>query len=394
MAMVPEARNRALRNVLARGLIGAAAAVLACLTPTVAAAAGAVGASTSNRAVVVIQGGGAPHPFSTPWAACDSGRPAFVQALVDAGLPTFTAPGFSNTQSSTGGETGCPAEPPLETQWNTSGYPTQAGKAVLGFLGWLHATYGYRTFDLVGYSYGGVVSRATSAALHQWPAAAVFAPGFSYAQLAVDAGVTIPSIVTLNSPHLGSPTYDIAGDPAKYTAPVARAWGAEFAEAGKGLLVFQTTEGAGAIQVLKTAPHARRDPGGWDARQAGVLDGVALTLVAGDYCGTTCAPGRASDRGATKKGLRTDGTVPVYSQLIQPCPRPCPTPPRSVYIPAGLLPAGVVRKTFPTVHSTYDANRLKLPKALAASANPAAITYIVDTVVTRWRMAGVPLLVP
>ncbi len=35
-------------------------------------------AATADRAVVVIQGGGTPHPYSTPWAACEGGRPHYV----------------------------------------------------------------------------------------------------------------------------------------------------------------------------------------------------------------------------------------------------------------------------------------------------------------------------
>jgi hypothetical protein len=374
-----------------------AACVLAVCTSSASASVSAgppPAQATAARAVVVVQGGGAPHPYSTPWSACAGGRPAFVQALVDAGLPVFTAPGYSNTQGSTAGESGCPAQPPLEVQWNTSAYPAQAGQSVLGFLGWLNATYGYRTFDLVGYSYGGLVGRATVAALKQRPAPGAMAPGFSYAQSAVDAGVSIPSLITMNSPHFGSPTYDVALDPAAFTRPVLRAWGRQFADAGAGLRVFQTTEGAGAIQVLSTTGHTGRDPRSWDAAQVGMLDGVAVTLVAGDYCGQVCAPVGRVGRAATNVRLRTDGTVPVYSQLMQPCPRRCPAPPGSVAVLPGLLPSGVVRKTFPTVHSSYDAKRLKLPTRLSVSSNPRAIAYVVNTQVSRWRAAGVPLLTP
>jgi len=369
-----------------------ALAASAALLPAGFALGAAPSAATADRAVVVIQGGGAPHPYSTPWAACEGGRPQFAQALLDAGLPVFTAPGYSNTQASTAGETACPPAPPVEVQWNTSAYPTQAGQAVLGFLGYLSATYGYRTFDLVGYSYGGVVARATVAALKKRPTAGTMAPAFSYAQAAVDAGVSIPSIVTMNSPHFGSPTYDIASDPAGFTQPVLKTWGREFADAGAGLRMFQVTEGAGAIQVLSTLGHAKRDARSWDAQQVGVLNGVALTLMAGDYCGQTCTSSGPAGRKATKTGLRTDATVPVYSQLMQKCPSPCPTPPRSVHIPAGLLPPGVVRKTFRTIHSSYDAKRLGLQKGLSVASNPTAIRYLVNTEVSRWRAAGVPLL--
>jgi len=371
----------------------AVGAALACTSLASAASTAVPADATAGRAVVVIQGGGAPHPYSTPWSACTGGRPQFVQALVDAGLPVFTAPGYSNTAVSTSGEEGCPPQPPTAVQWNTSAYPDQAGQAVLGFLGWLNATYGYRTFDVVGYSYGGIVARATVGALKRWPAAGTMAPGFSYGQVAVDAGVAIPSIITLNSPHFGSPTYDIAFDPAAFTRPVLKAWGREFADAGAGLRFFQTTEGAGAIQVLSTTGHAKRSAKSWDAMQAGVLNGVDLALIAGDYCGQVCAPRGPSGRSATRKGLRTDGTVPVYSQLMQACPSPCPSPPQSVFIPSGLLPKGVVRKVFPTVHSSYDAKRLKLAKSLSV-VNPSAINYLVNAEVSRWQAAGVPLLTP
>lgn len=341
---------------------------------------------TSGRAVVVIEGGGSTHAFTTPWAACDGGRDQYIQGLLDAGLPVFTAPGFSNLSSSTAGRSGCPPQPPTEVQWNTLGFPTQAGQAVLGFLGYLHATYGFRTFDLVGYSYGGLIARATVAALKQQPPAGTMAPAFSYAQSAVDAGVSIPSIITMNSPHLGAPSYDLASDPAEYLRPVTKAWGRQYANTSKSLTVFERLAGAGAIQVLKTSGHAKRNPESWDERQVGVLDGVSLTLMAGDYCGRKCPI--TTDLNI-KKHPRTDGTVPVYSQLMLPCPTPCPAPPGSVYIPSGMVPeANVVRKTFPTVHSTYDADRLGLPQDLSVSKNPAAIDYLVSTVLSKWQEAG------
>lgn len=352
----------------------------------------ALGAQTGGRAVVVIEGGGSPHAFTTPWDACDGGRPAFVEGMLAAGLPVFTSPGFGNLTPSTTGRSGCPPQPPVDVQWNTTGYPTQAGQAMLGFLGYLNATYGYRTFDLVGYSYGGLIARATVAALKEPPAPGSMAPAFSYGQSAIDAGIAIPTIVTLNSPHLGAPAYDIAFNPEWFTKKVSRGWGVQYAETGMGLRIFERLSGAGAIQVLRTSAHARPDPESWDARQAGVLDGVALTLIAGDYCGRTCGEGRQAPGPGGRAWPRTDATVPLYSQLMLPCPDPCPAPPGSVYIPPGMVPDGVVRKVFPTVHSAFDTDRLGLPAGLAVSKNAEAIAYLVDSVTRTWRTAGVPLL--
>lgn len=352
------------------------------------------GSHTAGRAVVVIEGGGSLHPFTTSLDACDGGRPVYIQKLVDSGFPVFTAPGFSNKSANTFGRTGCPPQPPREVQWNTASYPPQAGQAVLGFLGYLNATYGYTTFDLIGYSYGGLVARATVAALKSQPAAESMAHGFSYSRMAVDAGITIPTITTINSPHLGSPTYDIASDPAKFMAPVTKAWGRQFAEGGQGLATFESEGGAGAIQVLRTRSHAKPDPTSWDTQQVGVLDGVALTLIAGDYCGRSCGDAKAPPGAKPQGRLRTDGTVPVYSQLILPCTKSCPTPPGSVYIPPGMLPDNVVRKTFPTVHSSFVTAQLGLPAKLSVINDPAAIAYVNSTTLSAWQAAGTPLLIP
>ena len=380
--------------IVALAAMFASPTAIAHATPALSERAGdqALGAATSGRAVVVIQGGGSSHAYTTPWDACDSGRSMYVQQMVDAGLPVFTAPGFTNIFGSTFGETGCPQQPPLEVQWNTSGYPTQTGQAVLGFLGYLQATYGYTTFDLVGYSYGGLVARATFAALKQPPAAETMAPAFSYAQGAVNAGVSIPSITTLNTPHLGGPAYDIATDPAKYLLPVTKDWGRQFAKSSMDLVESAQLLSAGSSQVLVTSAHAKPKPGSWDSRQVGLLDGVALTLIAGDYCGRTCGDGLGASVSGGKAPLRTDGTVPVYSQLIQPCPKACPTPPGSVYIPPGMVPASnVVRKTFPTVHSTFVTKGLGLPSNLSVVRNPAAIAFLVSTLTAQWQAAGLPL---
>lgn len=354
------------------------------------------GEATAGRAVVVIEGGGGPHPFTTPWRACDGGRADYVQAMLDVGLAVFTAPGYSNVATSVDGESGCPPQPPTEVQWNTSGYPTQAGTSVLGFLGFLNQTYGYTTFDLVGYSYGGLVARATVGALRSPPTPDSMAPAFSFSQFAVAAGVDIMSIATLNSPHLGAPAYDVANDPAVFFEPVATAWGQQYADAGKLLVPSQRELGAGAIQILETRAHATPDPDSWDAQQVGMLDGVSLTLIAGDYCGTTCGDDRApldGDASPGSESLRTDGTVPVYSQLMLPCPSVCPSPPGSVYLPEGLVPqTGVVRRVFPTAHSTFITKPLGLPEDVAVSHNVEAMDYLVSVVQAQWSEAGAPLL--
>ncbi len=349
-------------------------------------------AQTHGRAVVVIEGGGSPHAFTTPWHACNGGRPTYIQALVDAGLSVFTAPGYGNLYPSTYGKEGCPLQPPVEVQWNTGAYPTQAGHAVLGFLGYLNATYGYSTFDLVGYSYGGIVARATIAALKRPPSRASVAPGFSYSRWAVEAGVSIPTLTTIATPHLGTPAADIIADPSRYFSLVAKAWGRQFADAGLGLIPYERDGGAGAHLITETFGHTKPSPTSWDVQQVGVLEGVAVTLMAGDYCGQNCGDADNPPDSISQGALRHDGSIPVYSQLILPCPQVCPTPPGSVYIPPGMLPNTVVRKTFPVLHSLYEAKRLALPAILSISEDPASVSFLVSTVRGAWETAKTPLL--
>lgn len=184
----------------AKALIAAAEAWATLSSPAGHAVDLAAGAATSRRAVVVIQGGGSTHAYTTPWASCDKPQPTYIKALAAAGFPVFTAPAHLNGMSSTDGETGCPPPLPFAMEWNALGYPTDTGAAVLDFLGFLAATYGYRTFDLVGYSYGGIVGRATIAAFKQ-VAAAGPPQAFSYGAYAAAVGVTIPTLLTLNTPQ-------------------------------------------------------------------------------------------------------------------------------------------------------------------------------------------------
>lgn len=109
--------------------------------------------------------------------------------------------------------------------------------------------------------------------------------------------------------------------------------------------------------------------------------GVRLTLIAGDYCDGQCAGNSSAATPPIDPTLRTDGTVPVYSQLMLPCPSICPAPPGTVLIPRDLVPeANVTRATFPTVHSRYVSKALGLPDAVAVTRHPEAVRYIVKSV--------------
>ena len=51
----------------------------------------AIAQQTSGRAVVVFEGGGSAHAFTTSWDACNEGRPMYVQELIENdGNPSFS----------------------------------------------------------------------------------------------------------------------------------------------------------------------------------------------------------------------------------------------------------------------------------------------------------------
>ncbi len=94
-----------------------------------------LGALTSRRAVVVVEGGGTAHAYTTPWAVCAGAVSPYIRELRAAGLPVFTAPGYPNRSNSTARATGCPDQPPTDLQWNTQVFPDQTGAGVLNLLG-------------------------------------------------------------------------------------------------------------------------------------------------------------------------------------------------------------------------------------------------------------------
>jgi hypothetical protein len=124
--------------------------------------------------------------------------------------------------------------------------------------------------------------------------------------------------------------------------------------------------------------------GSWDTTQVGVLDGVAVTLMAGDYCGFDgCGDGATPPL--------TDDVVPVYSQLLQPWDPATQggPPPDNVYLPPGMVPAtGVTRATFPTLHSTYQCTVAGQPKIRSATDWPAAVEFLVGSIQAAWAAAG------
>lgn len=252
----------------------------------------------SSRAVVIVSGGGAVSPFTTPTQGCST-APGFLSAgntdtglrehLLAAGWAVFTAPAMDDwgvvrepAPDSFGPFTGAPVVLPDTMTIMSSGDIDNSGEKLHRFLRFLTSEYGVGEFDLIGHSNGGLYARAA----------------IRLAKL-TDAPFRVRSLITLGTPHCGSVPgrltigelvdADTMGD--TFTKKLFELWPQYAVKVDKGLNV-QDTE------------HYLVGPSGWNAAQGNVLDGIPVTLLAGTYF---------TAEGGNRTMWPYDGLVSVHS---------------------------------------------------------------------------------
>lgn len=222
------------------------------------------------RAVLLVSGGGAVTPYTTPDQAAGSGlaagntMTALRSHLLAAGRSVYTAParigpGTVTEDAGWQGFADVPEVLPADVTVNAVGDIDAAGASLARFLRWLTAHEGVTEIDIVAHSMGGLFSRA---ALRE----------------RADDSPRVTRLVTLGTPWTGGLLGDVvvgdltladaAGDTA--TENILRT-SSDYARA-----VSQ-----GAAEEVSERFLAGED--GWNARQRGVLDGLPVTLVAGRY---------------------------------------------------------------------------------------------------------------
>jgi pimeloyl-ACP methyl ester carboxylesterase len=228
-----------------------------------------------SRAVVIMSGGAAVSPFTTPTQACSS-EEGFLSAgntdtalrdfLLAEGKQVYTAPAMAPwgpvaepDPTSFGPFKDCPVVLPESMTVMSAGDIDAAGEKLARFVNYLHTEYGVTDVDFVGHSNGGLFSRAATRILKQ-----------------TDAPVTVRSITMLGTPNDGSV-------PGSYT------WG-EFQKADCRGVVFCETFNENWLEYA-----AQNDLGlnredtfkyldgqsGWNNAQEGYLDGIPVTLLGG-----------------------------------------------------------------------------------------------------------------
>ncbi len=224
-----------------------------------------------GAAVVVVSGGDAVSPFTTNDAACATGLAAgntdtaIRQFLIDKGYTVYTSPAMNGRgqvvdQQGFGAFGVCPVTLPENMTVNSAnGSIDNAGEHLARFINWLHKEKGVTEVDFVAHSMGGLFSRAAIRVL-----------------ATTDSPVKIRSLTTLGTPWQGSYLSDYAND----LIQLSECKGDRLCEGAMTTFrkrVLELMSGNGR-EVNKAFLMGKN---GWNEFQAGVLDQIPVTLIAG-----------------------------------------------------------------------------------------------------------------
>lgn len=221
-----------------------------------------------KRVAVMVSGVGSISPFTTPTQGCETGlsagsTDAYVRDyLLAEGIDVYTAPvalGPTQVPASATEEEGgpygdCPAQLSADLTIDSIGSVFTGGENLAKFVGYLNEEFGVTEVDLIAHSLGGIFTRNAIKNLQD-----------------SDSPVTVRSLTTLGSPWepvmLANPPYD----------PPAACDGNEFCEEILAQLI--------AIESVRQTVEFFQPESfdAWTAEQAGVLDDIPVTLVAGTY---------------------------------------------------------------------------------------------------------------
>ncbi len=233
---------------------------------------GATETRPPSRAVVLVSGLASTAPFTAPEAACLIGLSAGTdhtplrEHLLGTGHSVFTAPAMAgpgqvHDTTGHGAFAACPAPLPAAVTLDSTGSIDLAGEHLARFVEWLHTEKHIDEVDFVGHSMGGLYSRAAIRTLR-----------------AQRSPVTVRSLTTLGTPWQGSYLANFAEGSVGLNACL----GDRFCESQmKGY-----ARDIAAVHVSGSARELEASyltgPKGWNTFQAGVLDGIPVTLIGGD----------------------------------------------------------------------------------------------------------------
>jgi pimeloyl-ACP methyl ester carboxylesterase len=222
--------------------------------------------------VVVVSGLASTSPFTTPEGACTVGLAAggndtaIRDHLTGKGHTVYTAPAMAGhgqvtDQTGVGGFAACPAALPENMTIDTTGSIDLAGEHLARFLTYLHTDKAIAEFDLVGHSMGGLYARAAIRALN-------------------DSGsrVKVRSLTTIGTPWQGSYLSDYANG----TVPLSDCLDDRFCASQMAGFVKDITQVYVSGSAREVGQAYLMGPRGWNQVQAGAIDNIPVTLIAGD----------------------------------------------------------------------------------------------------------------
>ncbi len=214
-----------------------------------------------SRAAVIVSGGGSISPFTTPDAACGVGLAAggsdtaLREALLDAGITTYTAPvsiGGGPVQVDPGrhGFADPPVVLPADMTVDSQGDVEESAACLARFLLHLHDEFGVRDVDIVAHSLGAIIARSAHMQMR-----------------ASDAPVAMISLTSIGTGWLGSFVRHFDRDTIPMPEPAA----------SYALAIMDHMRQGGRLVAERNAPPL------WSTGKEHGLDGLALTRIAGTY---------------------------------------------------------------------------------------------------------------
>ncbi|UXA14836.1 alpha/beta hydrolase [Mycobacterium sp. SMC-8] len=224
-----------------------------------------------GRAVVIVSGGAAVSPFTTPERACTSGLAAgntdtaLREYLLGHGYRVFTSPAMAGRgpvvdQAGFGAFGDCAVTLSDVMTVDSTGSIDLAGEHLARFLTHLHDEYSVRELDMVGHSMGGLYSRAAFRVLQH-----------------TGSALRIRSLTTIGTPWQGSYLSDYANG----ITPRSDCLGDAFCESAMDGMKAEV-DGLMTGSGREVNQRYLMGPNGWNEFQAGVLDDIPVTLIAGD----------------------------------------------------------------------------------------------------------------
>lgn len=302
-------------------------------------------------AVVLVSGFNTSTPFSTPACAIAGRGSTWDQAtgpaatLTAAGLPVFTAPVANGGQSAPASCLGGQNTPDIPSDGSTvidsNGELAANQSALVAFLQFLNQSYGITHVAIVGHSDGGLWSRA------------------AITQLRDDGSpVTVDSLTTVGTPHLGSFGADLAVAIAADGGSCNDLSGLEYAVCIASYQAVQAIFaglGQDVIEELSSSWLSQWNPT--------TSIGCSVTTLGGDYVGW--------DLGVGTYYSANDGIVGQASALNQATW----IPPLNAAPFTTVAPPGGLAQLYDAVHSqslsflspNWELNTLALAQAVAAT---------------------------